>query len=154
LEPVVDASTLRRMQSALEEIEVEDSIGRYLVTLTTATRTHPAVLVGASPRGSLSLLLLSRARAALAGRDYVIPEDVKQVALPALAHRITLRPEMWLKRVDPVSVVAEVLAATPAPASGALPSHQATSAGARSTSARNSRLADVDSIEATTGLRG
>ena len=112
------------------------------------------MLVGASPRGSLSLLLLSRARAALAGRDYVIPEDVKQVALPALAHRITLRPEMWLKRVDPVSVVAEVLAATPAPASGALPSHQAAASSSRPTAARNSRLADVDSLEATTGLRG
>ncbi len=118
---VVDPQTLVRMQTGLEEIEVEDSIGRYLVALTAATREHHAVLVGASPRGSLALLLLSRARAAMAGRDYVIPEDVKQVAQPALAHRITLRPEMWLKRVDPASVVADVLAATPAPISGAVP---------------------------------
>lgn len=121
LEPVVDAQTLLAMQSGLEDIEVEDSIGRYLVALTAATREHHAVLVGASPRGSLALLLLARAQAAMAGRDFVIPEDVKQVALPALAHRITLRPEMWLKRVDPASVVNDVLAATPAPASGALP---------------------------------
>ncbi len=125
LEAVVDARTLLRMQAGLEEIEVEDSISRYLVALTAATREHHAVLVGASPRGSLALLLLSRARAAMAGRDYVIPEDVKQVAGPALAHRITLRPEMWLKRVDPTSVVGEVLAATPAPMSGAVPYQQA-----------------------------
>ncbi|WP_117209972.1 AAA family ATPase [Allorhizocola rhizosphaerae] len=121
LEPVVDPKTLLRMQTGLEEIEVEESISRYLVTLTAATRDHHAVLVGASPRGSLALLLLSRARAVMAGRDYVIPEDVKAVALPALAHRITLRPEMWLKRVDPATVVNDVLAATPTPASGSLP---------------------------------
>jgi MoxR-like ATPase len=123
LEPVVDAATLLSMQAALEDVAVEDSIGRYIVDLTGATREHPSVLVGASPRGSLALLLLSRARAALAGRDYVIPEDVKEVAVPALSHRITLRPEMWLRRVDPSFVVAEVLAKTPAPASGAMPTY-------------------------------
>lgn len=156
VEPVVDAPTLLRMQAGLEQIEVEDSICRYLVSLAAATREHPAVLVGSSPRGSLALLLLSRARAALAGRDYVIPEDVKGVALPALAHRITLRPEMWLKRIDPVSVVAEVLAATPAPVSGALPSH----AGSASRQpAPGRRLADLEDelLEPpyrSTGLRG
>jgi len=128
LEPVVDAETLLAMQASLEHIAVEDSVGRYLVELTAATRSHAAVLVGASPRGSLALLLLSRARAAMAGRDFVIPEDVKAVAVPALAHRITLRPEMWLRHADPSFVVAEVLEATPAPASGALPSYT-TSAG-------------------------
>jgi MoxR-like ATPase len=69
------------------------------------------------------LLLLARARAVMAGRDFVVPEDVKDVAVPALAHRITLRPEMWLRRVDPSFVVQEVLAAVPAPASGALPTY-------------------------------
>ncbi|KXK61635.1 MULTISPECIES: AAA family ATPase [Micromonospora] len=123
ISPVVDARTLRAMQAALEDVVVEDSVGRYIVALTSATREHPSVLVGASPRGSLALLLLARARAVLAGRDYVVPEDVKEVAAPALAHRITLRPEMWLRRVDPSFVVGEVLDATPAPASGALPSH-------------------------------
>src|SRR5256886_3898071 len=82
LEPAVDADTLVAMQQALEDVVVEDSIGRYIVELTAATRQHNQVLVGASPRGSLALLLLSRARAALAGRDYVIPEDVKDVAIP------------------------------------------------------------------------
>jgi len=123
LDPVVDGATVLAMQAALEDVAVEDSIGRYIVDLAAATRAHPQVLVGASPRGSLALLLLSRARAALDGRDYVIPEDVKSVALPALAHRITLRPEMWLRRVDPATVVTDVLARTPAPASGALPTH-------------------------------
>ncbi|GAB3850799.1 MoxR family ATPase [Micromonospora andamanensis] len=125
IKPVVDAGTLRAMQAALEDVVVEDSVGRYIVALTAATREHPSVLVGASPRGSLALLLLSRVRAVLSGRDYVIPEDVKSVAAPALAHRITLRPEMWLRRVDPSFVVGEVLDGTPAPASGALPSYAA-----------------------------
>lgn len=123
LQPVVDARTLQAMQAALEMITVEDSIGRYCVSLASATREHASVLVGSSPRGSLALLLMARARAAMAGRDFVIPEDVKDVAVPALAHRITLRPEMWLRRVDPAFVVEEVLAATPAPASGALPTY-------------------------------
>jgi MoxR-like ATPase len=123
LEPVVDSETLLAMQGALEDVMVEDSIGRYIVSLAAATRVHPHVLVGASPRGSLALLLLSRASAALSGRDYVVPEDVKAVAIPALSHRISLRPEMWLKRIDPRSVVGEVLAQTPAPASGALPTY-------------------------------
>ncbi|MFF5291509.1 AAA family ATPase [Paractinoplanes globisporus] len=123
LQPVVDARMLQAMQAALESITVEDSIGRYIVSLTAATREHPSVLVGSSPRGSLALLLLARARAAMAGRDFVVPEDVKDVAVPALAHRITLRPEMWLRRVDPAFVVQEVLTNVPAPASGALPTY-------------------------------
>ncbi|MEE6257553.1 AAA family ATPase [Plantactinospora sonchi] len=129
LKAVVDAGTLRAMQAALEDVVVEDSIGHYIVALTAATREHASVLVGASPRGSLALLLLARAIAAFAGRDYVIPEDVKAVAVPVLAHRITLRPEMWLRRVDPAFVVNEVLETTPAPASGALPSYAAGPAG-------------------------
>ena len=123
LTPVVDARTLLSMQAALETVAVEDSIGRYIVALTAATREHPSALVGSSPRGSLALLLLARARAVMAARDFVVPEDVKDVAVPALAHRITLRPEMWLRRVDPSFVVHEVLSATPAPASGAMPTY-------------------------------
>jgi MoxR-like ATPase len=123
LQPVVNAQTLQAMQAALESITVEDSIVRYIVSVAAATREHPSVLVGSSPRGSLALLLLARARAGMTGRDFVVPEDVKDVAVPALAHRITLRPEMWLRRVDPAFVVQEVLAGTPAPASGALPTY-------------------------------
>jgi MoxR-like ATPase len=130
LEPVVDPATLLAMQASLEQVSVEDSVGRYLVALTGATRDHSAVMVGASPRGSLALLLLSRARAVLAGRDFVVPEDVKAVAAPALAHRITLRPEMWLRNLDPSFVVTEVLDQVPAPAAGAMPSHTAASTAA------------------------
>ncbi|HKE63779.1 MAG TPA: MoxR family ATPase [Micromonosporaceae bacterium] len=119
----VNATVLRGMQAALESVTVEDSIGRYIVSLVAATRDHPHVLVGSSPRGSLALMLLSRARAALAGRDYVIPEDVKQVAVSALAHRLTLKPEVWLRRVDPASVVTDIAAKTPTPASGAMPTY-------------------------------
>jgi MoxR-like ATPase len=125
LDPVVDAPALLAMQGALEDVTVEDSVGHYIVALTTATRQHPQVLVGASPRGSLALLLLSRAVAAMAGRDFVIPEDVKEVAVVALAHRITLRPEMWLRQVSSAFVVANVLEQVPAPASEALPHYGA-----------------------------
>jgi MoxR-like ATPase len=123
LAPVIDATELLGMQAALEDVTVEDSIGRYMVELTVATRDHPQVLVGASPRGSLALLLLSRAVAAMSGRDFVVPEDVKYVAVAALAHRITLRPEMWLRRIDAGQIVADVLDQVPAPASGMLPAH-------------------------------
>jgi MoxR-like ATPase len=123
LAPIIDAALLRQMQESLENVTVEDSISGYMVSVTAATRDHPHVLVGASPRGSLALLLLSRARAALSGRDFVIPEDVKAVAKPALSHRITLRPEVWLRRIDPASVIDGILAETPTPISGALPSH-------------------------------
>jgi MoxR-like ATPase len=125
VDPVVDPDTLVAMQSALENVTVEDSVGRYIVSLTSATREHPQVLVGASPRGSLALMLLSRAVAAMSGRDYVIPEDVKRVAVAGLAHRITLRPEMWLRRVDSSHVVGTVLHHVPAPATGAMPQYGA-----------------------------
>jgi len=121
LAPVVDASTLIAMQRAIEEVTVEDSVGRYMVELTTATREHAHVLVGASPRGSLALMLMGRAVAAMAGRDFVVPEDVKRVAVAALAHRVTLRPEVWLRRVDSAQVVSAVLSNVPAPVTAALP---------------------------------
>ncbi|MEU6743946.1 AAA family ATPase [Streptosporangium sandarakinum] len=123
LEPVVDAETLGEMQRALEDVAVEDSVGRYMVALVAATREHPQLQVGASPRGSLALLLTARARAVLDGRDYVVPEDVKRVAPAALSHRIGLRPETWLRRVDPVSVIEEICARTPAPPSEQLPAY-------------------------------
>jgi MoxR-like ATPase len=125
LDPVVDVATLVAMQRAVEEVTVEDSVGRYMVDLTAATREHASVLVGASPRGSLALMLMARAVAAMGGRDFVIPEDVKRVATAALAHRVTLRPEMWLRRVDSSHVVANVLANVSAPATAALPTHGA-----------------------------
>jgi MoxR-like ATPase len=115
LRPIVDAATLVAMQRALEQVHVSDSISGYIVDLVTATRNSKRLAVGASPRGSLALLKLSRARAALDGRDFVVPEDVKAVAIPALAHRLTLRPELWVQHVRGEDVVAEALATVPTP---------------------------------------
>jgi MoxR-like ATPase len=115
LHPVVDAATLIAMQQALEQVHISDSIRGYIVDLVTATRSSKRLAVGASPRGSLALLKLSRAKAALAGRDFVVPEDVKTIAIPALAHRLTLRPELWVQRVRGEDVVAEALASVPTP---------------------------------------
>jgi len=115
LHAVVDAPTLVAMQQALEQVHVSDSIRGYIVDLVAATRSSKRLAVGASPRGSLALLKLSRAKAALAGRDFVVPEDVKTIAIPALAHRLTLRPELWVQRVRGEDVVAEALASVPTP---------------------------------------
>ena len=115
LTPVVDTATLIAMQRALEQVHVSAPIEGYIVDLVTATRASRRLAVGASPRGSLALLKLARARAALAGRDFVVPEDVKSVAVPALAHRLTLRPELWIQRVRGEDVVEEVLDSVPTP---------------------------------------
>ena len=115
LSPVVDAVTLLSMQRALEQIHVSDAIGGYIVDLVTATRDSKQLAVGASPRGSLALLKLSRAKAAVDGRDFVVPEDVKAVAVPALAHRLTLRPELWVQRIRGEDIVAEALETVPTP---------------------------------------
>jgi MoxR-like ATPase len=116
LDPLLDAPTLIALQRALEQVHVAEAIGSYIVDLVAATRQSRRLLVGASPRGSLALLKLTRARAALAGRDFVIPEDVKAVAVPALAHRLTLRPELWVQRVRAEDIVREALEAVPTPA--------------------------------------
>ena len=116
LEPVVDGPRLIELQRALEQVYVSESVGLYMVDVAAATRTAQSVQVGASPRGSLALLKLSRCRAALHGRDYVTPDDVKAVAVPALAHRLTLRPELWVQRVGGDDVVREALETVPTPA--------------------------------------
>jgi MoxR-like ATPase len=115
LNAIIDGQGLRSLQAAVEAVHVGAAVGRYMVALTTATRESSEVEVGASPRGSLALLRLSRARAALEGRDFVVPDDVKAVAVPALAHRLVLRPELWVRRVDAGDVVARVLDDVPAP---------------------------------------
>lgn len=116
LEVVVDGPRLLAMQDSLEDVYLSESIGYYIVDLTTATRSHGDVEVGASPRGALAIMKLSRGKALLAGRDYVIPEDVKAVALSALGHRLTLRPELWVRRVSGEDIVASVLESVPTPA--------------------------------------
>jgi MoxR-like ATPase len=115
LASVVDRDTLLAMQLACEDVFVSEPVGLYMVDVVAATRSAPSVQVGASPRGSLALLKLSRCRAALDGRDYVTPDDVKAVAVPALAHRLTLRPELWVQRISAEDVVRERLATVPTP---------------------------------------
>jgi MoxR-like ATPase len=116
LERVVDRDGLLDLQQAIERVHVSEPVGLYMVDVVAATRASVRVQVGASPRGTLALLKASRARAALGGRDFVTPEDVKAVAVPALAHRLMLRPELWVQRVRPDDVVREALATVPTPA--------------------------------------
>ncbi len=121
LDAVVGREELLEMQRAVEQVHVDRSVGLYMVDLVAATRAASGVQVGASPRGSLALLKLSRCRAALEGRDFVIPEDVKSVAVPALAHRLALRPELWVQRLRPDDIVAELLDRVPTPKAEAEP---------------------------------
>ncbi|MFN2489263.1 MAG: AAA family ATPase [Actinomycetota bacterium] len=113
---VVDAATVIDMQSSLEGVQVTHAVGNYIIDVVEATRAHSDVQVGASPRAALALLKMARARALLSERDFVTPDDVKRAAAPVLSHRITLRPEVWVRRVAGSDVVAAVLAdvATPA----------------------------------------
>ena len=115
LEQVTDAAGLLAMQDAVETVFVDDTVAAYCVELASATRDHQHTLLGASPRGSLALMLVGRAHAVLRGRDYVTPEDVKAVAVAVLAHRITVRPELWMSNVTGRTVVDSVLATVPTP---------------------------------------
>jgi MoxR-like ATPase len=116
LAPVVGRDQLIAMQRAAETVHVSESVGRYIVALSAATRESPSVQVGASPRGTLALMKLARVRALLDGREFVVPDDVKSIALPALAHRLVLRPELWVQNVEPEEIVRQCLAAVPVPA--------------------------------------
>jgi MoxR-like ATPase len=113
---IVTRAELLAMQGALEDIFVSEALERYIVALAQATRVDPRVALGASPRGSLALLKLARAEAAIRGRDFVLPDDVKAVAVAALAHRLVLRPELWVSSTTPRHVVEGVLREVPAPA--------------------------------------
>jgi MoxR-like ATPase len=116
LAPVIDATRLADLQAALERVGVDDDVLRYCVNLAVATRAHRAVEVGASPRGSQALLLVARALAVLDGREYVLPEDVKECAVAALAHRLTMRAETWSSGVTGTQVVTELLDQVAGPA--------------------------------------
>jgi MoxR-like ATPase len=117
LRQVVGRDEVLAMQESLEDVYVSPAIGQYMVAVVGATRGRPAVEIGASPRGSLALMLLSRAKAVLAGRDFVVPEDVKAVAVPALAHRLRLRPDLWVRGERPETVVEACLSEVPVPSS-------------------------------------
>ncbi len=112
---VTSAAGLLRLQAAVETVDVDDDVIDYAVRLAAATRRHPAVEVGASPRGSQALVLLGRALAVLDGRTFVLPEDLKEGAVAVLAHRITLSPSSWAQGVPTETVVRDVLAEVPTP---------------------------------------
>jgi MoxR-like ATPase len=125
LSQVTDSAELTAMRESLEQVEVSPDLLEYVVAIIRATREHSQIQVGASPRGGLALVQLARGEALLRKRDYVIPDDIKNIAVPALAHRITLRPELWVRQVSSDDVVARLLATVatpqtdPAPAAGA-----------------------------------
>lgn len=115
LEPVVDQSTVVALQASMETVTVDDTVIEYCVALVHSTRDHAQVQAGASPRGVEALVKLARSRAVLSERTYVTPDDVKAIAVPALAHRLMLRPELWVRGVQPESVVEELLRTVPTP---------------------------------------
>ena len=115
LRMIVGREELLAMQRAVEQVHADTAILRYAVDLVTATRESPQVQLGSSPRGTLALLKLARASAALDGRDFVTPDDVKRIAVPALAHRVMLRPELWIQRVAVEDVVRDCLDSCPVP---------------------------------------
>ncbi len=115
LEPAADAATILALQKTVEGIHVDDDVLGYVTDIVQATRVQRQVEVGASPRGSLAIFKLARARAVFHGRDYVIPDDVKEVAGPALVHRMIMKAESWVKGVDPRQLVDEILKTIPVP---------------------------------------
>ncbi len=115
LRPVLEEGAFGAMQRALEEVFVDPSLQAYAVALVQATRRSGQLEIGASPRGSLALLKLSRARAAILGRSFVTPDDLRAVAVPALAHRVVLKAEVWALQVPPEAVVQGIVDSVPAP---------------------------------------
>jgi MoxR-like ATPase len=115
LEPVIEAAQLLQIQAAVEQVHTSEAIERYIASLTAATRQHPQVQVGASPRGSLAVYQLARAHAMASERDFVLPDDVKVMAPAALAHRLLLKPELWVRGVQAEQVVQDILERTPVP---------------------------------------
>ena len=115
LRAMLDAGTLAAMQRSIELVHLAEPVGRYVVAIADATRRSQDLQLGASPRGSLALAKLARVHAALAGRDFVLPDDVKAIAVPVLAHRVVLRNELWVRRVPATHVVAGIVGSVPAP---------------------------------------
>jgi len=115
ISPVQSADQVLAMQQGVEDVHVDDAIETYIVEIVTRTRAHSQVEVGASPRGSLALLKLSRALAVLRGRDFVLPDDVKEIAVAGLAHRLILKPDPWIKGVRTDAIVREILTSVPVP---------------------------------------
>jgi MoxR-like ATPase len=117
IEQVVDTAELLEMQERIKDVFVHDAIKEYIVALVGATRSHPDIYLGSSPRGALALYKTCQARSAVLGRDYVIPDDVKALAETTLAHRLIVNPAARIREVDPRTVVKEVLQTVEAPGS-------------------------------------
>jgi MoxR-like ATPase len=115
LQQVVSIRELREAQTAVRHVTVAPEIKRYILELVTATRRHEDVYVGASPRGSLALFRLSQARAAVFGREYVMPDDIKALAVPALSHRLIVGSAARVRDVDTRTIVQEILRSLPVP---------------------------------------
>jgi MoxR-like ATPase len=113
LRQVLSLEELRQMQSGIKEIYVDQTVAEYIVRLVTATREHPDVYLGSSPRGSINLYRSGQALAALEGRDYVIPDDIKQLAVAVLAHRLIIKTQASLREIDPDTIVREILGQVP-----------------------------------------
>jgi MoxR-like ATPase len=125
---VLDVDELRQMQTAIKEVYVDQAVAEYIVRLVTATREHPDVYLGASPRGSINLYRSSQAFAAMEGRDYVIPDDVKSLGVAILAHRLIVKSQASLREIDPDRIVREILASVPVAAPTTATSAPATAA--------------------------
>jgi MoxR-like ATPase len=119
INPVVNAADILTLQATVRQVYVDDLVKQYIVAIVGATRQHPSIYLGSSPRGSLALFRTAQARALLNGRDYVLPDDVKALAAPALAHRMLLSSAGQSQGKDGNTSIAEILAAVPVP--GALP---------------------------------
>jgi MoxR-like ATPase len=115
LDMLSSSEELLAMKAAAEDVIVHPDIEKYIVAIVAGTRNHQNIHVGASPRGSLALIKLARANAAIEGRDFVIPDDVKTFAVAALAHRLILSPELWSKRVTELDIVQSIVSMTPVP---------------------------------------
>ena len=115
VEPVIDSATLAAMQAGIERVYVEPDIARYCVDIAAATRRNPAIEVGSSPRGSQGLMLVARALAVIDGRDFVAPEDIKRVAVPVLAHRLSLTTQAWADGTRAADVVSAIVTAVAGP---------------------------------------
>jgi MoxR-like ATPase len=113
IEQVMSGDELLQAQAQVREIHIADSVKKYVVDIVTATRSHPDVYLGASPRGSLALSRAAQAYAAMNGREYILPDDVKALAAPTLSHRLILQPQARLKDLAATTVVAEILASVP-----------------------------------------
>jgi MoxR-like ATPase len=118
LAPVVTAADVVAAQEAIRELHVDDKVRRYILEIVTLTRQHDDVHLGGSPRASLALFRTAQALAAVSGRNFVLPDDVKRMALPVLGHRLILRPESRLRKVTPASVVNEILGEVEVPVAG------------------------------------